>query len=508
MPSAATLSSVIATLLLLVGAPLISRYYARTKISQRHACRPPRTISAKDPIFGLDFMLRLFRSLQQDRRNSTLEKDFQVFGNTFRWRTYGGARIFTIEPKNLQTVFSTDFSSWGVQPMRLYGFEPFVGKGIMCTDGALWEHSRALIKPTFARAQIADLHLGTYAAHVQNLMAMLPKDGSTVDLQPLFAKLALDSSTEFLFGESLGVLRPDTTSDSAKSFLRAYNYGQRGVGRRIQLGRWSALKTDSMFRQSCDTAHDFVDTYIDKALLRAETRKDRDAKPDRYVLVDELIKETGNLREIRNQLLNVFLPAHDAVGVALTNIFFHLARHPAVYSKLRLEILGMNVQEEQLTFERIKGHKYLQHVIQETLRLNPVIGTNTRMALKDTILPTGGGESGYGKSPIFVRKGDIVTFSFYALHKRKDLFGDDADRYRPERWATMRSEHWSYLPFGGGPRFCPGQQLALTEIGYCLIKLVQAFPALENRDPVLEFVEHYKLSTESKNGAKVALIPV
>ena len=96
--------------------------------------------------------------------------------------------------------------------------------------------------------------------------------------------------------------------------------------------------------------------------------------------------------------------------------------------------------------------------------------------------------------------------SFYSLHKRKDLFGEDADIFRPERWESMRPAHWSYLPFGGGPRICPGQQLALTEVGYSIIKIVEAFPAIENRDPVLEFVEHYKLSTESKNGAKVALI--
>lgn len=445
--------------------------------------------------------------MRDDRRNISMIEQFGTYGNTFRSKPYGKTRIFTIEPKNLQSVFATDFSSWGVEPMRLFGFEPFVGKGIMCTDGAFWEHSRALIKPTFARAQIADLHLGTYAAHVRRLIGSIPKDGSTVDLQPLFARLALDSSTEFLFGESVGSLRPDTVSDAAKSFLEAYNYGQRGVGRRIQLPYWNVLTRDKKFWQSCQIAHNFVDGYVQKALLVGQDTETGDAEPERYILAHELVKETDDLNDIRNQLLNVFLPAHEATGVALTNVFFNLARNPAIYSKLRHEVLEMNEDDRELTFERLKSLKYLQHVINETFRLNPPIGTNTRMALRDTILPTGGGSSGYGTSSIFVQKGDIITFSFYALHRRQDLFGDDAKVFRPERWESLRPPHWSYLPFGGGPRVCPGQQLALTEIGYSIVKIAQAFPTIENRDAVMEFVEHYKITSESKNGAKVTLLP-
>lgn len=92
----------------------------------------------------------------------------------------------------------------------------------------------------------------------------------------------------------------------------------------------------------------------------------------------------------------------------MTNVFSNLARHPAVNSRLSREILELRVGHVELTFERIKSLKDLQHVIQETLRLNPVIGTNTRMALKDTVLPLGSGDPGYETSPIFVRKGDII----------------------------------------------------------------------------------------------------
>ena len=494
--------------LITYGAVKIQESFARRKAMSDHGCQQPPSIPQQDPFFGLDQALQSFKSMKENRRNMSMKEQFEVYGHTFQSKPYGKTMIFTNEPKNLQAVLSTDFTSWGVQPMRLFGFEPFVGKGIMCSDGAFWEHSRALIKPTFARAQIADLHLNSYAVHVRKLIESIPRDGSTVNLQPIFGRLALDSSTEFLFGETVGSLEPDTISAGARSFLDAFNYGQQGVGKRLHLPKWNFLIYDPKFKQSCKIAREFVEGYITKALACNEASNDEKVGgPERYVLAQELVKETKNREDVRNQLLNVFLPAHDAAGVALTNVFFNLARNPAVYAKLRYEILNAEGDQTEWTFERLKSLRYLQYVINETFRLNPPIGTTTRMALRHTILPTGGGSSHDGGSPIYIRKGDVVTFNFYALHRRQDLFGDDASLFRPERWESLRPTHWSYLPFGGGPRVCPGQQLALTEVGYTIVKIAQTFKEINNRDPVLDFVEHYKISTESKNGAKVAMIP-
>ena len=212
---------------------------------------------------------------------------------------------------------------------------------------------------------------------------------------------------------------------------------------------------------------------------------------------------TQDRHDMRNQPLNVFLPAHDAIAVALTNVSFNLARHPDVWSRLREEIL--NLGEEQLTFDRLKQLAFLQCLIKETLRLFPTIGSVGRVALQDTTIPIGGGKS--GTSPILIRKGDSVRTNFYALHRRKDFFGEDAERFDPERWATLDPPRWSYLPFGGGPRVCPGQQLGMAQVAYTIVRIMQTFESMENRDPVDEFAENYKVTTESKNGAKVCLTP-
>ena len=91
------------------------------------------------------------------------------------------------------------------------------------------------------------------------------------------------------------------------------------------------------------------------------------------------------------------------------------------------------------------------------------------------------------------------------MHRRKDLFGEDAEEYRPERWETTRAG-WEYLPFNGGPRICVGQQFALTEAGYTIVRLVQKFKSIESRDP-REWLEGLNLTLNSGNGVHVAMTP-
>ena len=203
------------------------------------------------------------------------------------------------------------------------------------------------------------------------------------------------------------------------------------------------------------------------------------------------------------------MPAHDATAVALTNIFFHLSRHPKAYAALRDEIIALGPCATW-TFERLKACKYLQAVMNETFRLNPSIGQMNRVALRDTTLPTGGGQD--GRSPVFVKKGTVLTTSFYALHRLPELWGQDSGVWEPERWLSgggdrlMKVGHWTFLPFGGGPRVCIGMQLALTEVGYTVGRMVQRYQRVECRDPVWDFVEEWKLTTISRNGAKVRLV--
>jgi cytochrome P450 len=98
-----------------------------------------------------------------------------------------------------------------------------------------------------------------------------------------------------------------------------------------------------------------------------------------------------------------------------------------------------------------------------------------------------------------------VGYSVYSMHRREDLYGPDADEFKPERWETLRIG-WGYLPFNGGPRICVGQQFALTEAGYTVVRVMQEFGGIEKRDE-RPWQEGLSLTLACGNGVSVALTP-
>ena len=145
--------------------------------------------------------------------------------------------------------------------------------------------------------------------------------------------------------------------------------------------------------------------------------------------------------------------------------------------------------------------KRAKHI--SALRLYPIVPFNLRTAIKDTYLPVGGGPD--GKSPVFVAKGNEVIYSVYTMHRDHEIYGPDANEYRPERWEKLRPG-WAYLPFNGGPRICIGQQFALTEAGYTTVRIMQEFERIESRDSS-PWIEDLKLTLSSANGTRVSMTP-
>ncbi|TVY75855.1 Cytochrome P450 monooxygenase lepH [Lachnellula suecica] len=473
----------------------LTRYYKLRYAIKAHGCKPARFLPQWDPIWGLDAAVQMFRSYGQGNRSAIFKEQHATYGPTFQSLALGKIRIFTIDPVNLQSIFNADFQSWGVQPLRLAAWKPLLGAGVMDTDGPHWRFSRDMVQPLFRREQISDL--SAFSIYTDRLLEHIPRDGSTVDMQPLFARLILDFTMEFLFGVSSETLT-STPDKDAMGFLEAFHYGQAGMGKRTQLPYLMVFNTDAKFRESCVIVRGFVDKYIERARGRLSRPK---VDERRYILVDELLKQDISGDELRSQLLNVFLAAHDTTAVLMTNTIFNLARNPEVYKNLRAEIL----QEKSvpLTIDGLKRFKYLQNVVTETSRLTPVVGQSARIALKDTTIPRGGGDS--GDAPIYVQRGTSVQFNYFALHRRAEVYGKDAEAFRPSRWDELKIGTWDFLPFIGGPRVCPANQMAFWQVCYTTARIVHQFNAIENRDPVLEFVEQYRITTDSKNGCKVGM---
>lgn len=221
------------------------------------------------------------------------------------------------------------------------------------------------------------------------------------------------------------------------------------------------------------------------------------------MFIDELVRQTDDRIRIRSELLNILLAGRDTTASLLSNVWWTLSKRPDVWAKLREDIDTLD--GEIPTLEQVKELKYLRAVLNESLRLYPVVPLNSRQAEVDTTLPLGGGPN--GDAPILVKSGQLVTWSTHAMHRRKDFYGEDADEYRPERWLGENGLRpgWEYLPFNGGPRICIGQQFALTEASYTTIRLMQEFKDIESRDSS-PWMEKLTLTCVG-DSCKVALTP-
>jgi cytochrome P450 len=152
-----------------------------------HKCQDPPKYPHKDTIFGSD----LYRENAENTKNNTLlnkwTSRYREYGHTFTAIIQGTPAICTVDVTSLQTITTTNFKDYGFQPVRRAATLPFLGEGVFTMDGPFWEHSRALIRPTFRKSNISNLP--AFEANLQKFFALLSKDGSTVDLKPLLCKL-------------------------------------------------------------------------------------------------------------------------------------------------------------------------------------------------------------------------------------------------------------------------------------------------------------------------------
>ncbi|KAI1770523.1 cytochrome P450 [Hypoxylon cercidicola] len=474
------------------------RYYSEMV---RNGCGPLPSFP-NDPL-GVRFLLDAADHIKAHTLLVRWTGLLNSLGHTFRHRIFPtpGDTIVTDEPDNVRAVLSTSFDDWDIPQLRIRGFLPVLGRhSIFTTNGDEWRHARATLRPAFVRDQVADL--GCLDRHVAKLINRIPRDRGAFDLQAMFSMLTTDTISDFMFGRSTDIL--GSAPEDGLRFGRCFDVSMQKIANRARLGWMTMLLGD----RELDECTAFMNAYVEKYIVEARNEQDeKEGEGDgrRYMFLDELLR-TGEPDEvIRDQLMSIFTAGRDTTTSVLSYLFFELSRRPDVVATIQREVrdLGLDDSKQLPTWEQLRNMKYLNWAIKEALRLNPPVATNAREAVRDTVLPIGGGPD--GKLPVFVTKGTTIRYLPWAIHRRHDIYGDDADEFRPERWEVLRPTY-EYVPFNAGPRICVGQQFALTQIAFVTFRLLQAFKAIERKDDRPP-IQKFGINTSMLYGCWVSMTP-
>lgn len=227
---------------------------------------------------------------------------------------------------------------------------------------------------------------------------------------------------------------------------------------------------------------DVVVPFVNETLSLSP--EDRETKSKKSVtFLHYLAGFTQDPKVIRDQVVAVLLAGRDTTAATLSWTVYEMAKYPEVVRKLRAEILHTVGPTCAPTYDDLKNMTYLKQILNEALRLYPAVPYNVRYALADTTLPIGGGPN--GDLPLPVLKGDGVIYSTLAMQRRVDLYPPVSEKFAdpaifsPERWECWQPKAWQYIPFNGGPRICVGQNFALSEMSYALVRIFQRYERLE-----------------------------
>ncbi|KAL9093543.1 MAG: hypothetical protein Q9165_003938 [Trypethelium subeluteriae] len=489
-------------LLLLV---LVS-YLVYGAISDRLKARQIRQLGYEAPErphylpWGIDVMWDGIQHLRKQQNLELWQKIFHTWGNkknpyTVQTKVAGLRILFTSDPENIKAVLATQFNDFGKGEQFQREWDDFLGHSIFTTDDKQWAWSRQLLRPLFIKDRISDLHC--FERHTRALLAALPSSTSTspspssktppptIDIADLFFRMTLDAATDFLFGTSVNSL-----AEPAQEFAHAFSAVQHTQSLIARAGPFNALVPRRAFRRQLAKLNVFVNQFIERALRLSPAELERRSKSDEgYTFLHALASQTRERVVIRDQLVATLLAGRDTTACTLSWCVYELSRHPRALEKLRREIVERVGSSREPTYEDLKEMKYLKHVLDETLRLYPVVPFNVRVAMKDTTLPSGGGPD--GNQPVGVLKDTPIGYSTLMMQRRRDIYPSswsssekatlDPDDFVPERWENWTPKSWTYIPFNGGPRICIGQQFALTEMQYTLVRLLQKFERIDCR---------------------------
>jgi cytochrome P450 len=186
------------------------------------------------------------------------------------------------------------------------------GDGIFTQEGPDWKHSRDMLRPQLQHKQYENLEV--FRVATDDLIGLVRESKGIVDLQPLFFRLTLDTTTAFLFGESMrSLITPEAVGE--RTFATAFNTAQQWVTKRFRLLDLYWMINGREFRQACRDVHDFADQIIDRNLSsdRSDTKDS-----GKYVFLDTVAQNTLDRTALRGQIINLLAAGRDTTACLLS----------------------------------------------------------------------------------------------------------------------------------------------------------------------------------------------
>ncbi|KAH6843270.1 cytochrome P450 [Chaetomium sp. MPI-CAGE-AT-0009] len=224
------------------------------------------------------------------------------------------------------------------------------------------------------------------------------------------------------------------------------------------------------------------------ARLKGEDKNFTEGNPD---FLQYFIESKSTHPELVNDgsvigylLLNLIAGA-DTTAITMRALFYHVLKNPRVFTRLQADVRAEFAPFEPAAHSRARALPYLEAVVKETLRYHPAVSM-----IMERIVPEGGLTLPDGR---VVPAGQMVGMNPYIVGRNKDVFGEDAEEFNPDRWLQREGEseeehkermaRWgqSLLAFGGGYRICLGRNLSMMEVYKVVPTLLASFDiALED----------------------------
>ncbi|KAF7403872.1 hypothetical protein HZH68_006666 [Vespula germanica] len=369
--------------------------------------------------------------------------------------------------------------------------DPLFGKNLFSLKGDRWRETRTMLSPAFTLSKLKGMFklMNECGADFTDYLSKMPKDKRTIEMKDVFTRYTNDVIATCAFGISINSMR-DRDNDfyvlgrQATSFEGIQSLKFFLIRSFPNIVKFFNIKfiPDKINNFFKNVVEEVINTRDRKKIVRSDMiQLMMEARDKRAEMGQEL-----SLIDIVAQAFIFFFGGFDTVSTAMCFTCHEIGINPDMQKRLQREIDEVIEKTNgNPTYEVINNMKYLDAVINESLRRYPIAIFLDRMCIEDFELPP----SLPGKKPLILKKGTNVWFPVSAFHLDPKYF-DDPYKFDPERFIERNKEinnSGVFLPFGLGPRMCIGNRFALLEMKVLIFNLLARCnlkPSIKTQNPI------------------------